>query len=215
MKYRKGLILGYRFGNIFPVRYLEDIVILGGDYVTYTTIDPSGEFDIGWFFEFYLGPGRNLSVIPAFIYTHSKVDVPFEQFPPEYYEDPGGSKTVGYSYLRIPVSLRYTYNKISIKPFIETGLFFSFVPSIEGSRITEKMSEYTIPPDTHGTCLHIVWMYTYNYWGFNAGGGLQIPVTDKISFDIGAKYRINKPFGTAIGNSSSFSSVTLFLGFGF
>lgn len=214
-KYRKGLIFGYRFGNSFPVEFHENIVSYGVANITFTSIDPSNEFDIGWFFELYPGPKRNLSIIPCFIYTHSSVEVPFEQFPPEYYESPGGSKSVGYSYIRIPVSFRYTYNKIKFKPFAEAGMFYSFPPTIEGFRVTEKVSDFTIPPDIPYSSLHVIRMYDYSYWGFNIGGGIQIPVTEKISFDIGAKYRISKPIGAVVYNSSTFSSVTLFLGFGF
>ncbi len=214
-KFRKGIILGYSFGNSFPVEYMEDIASYAVVNVTFTTVDPSSEFEIGWFFEFYLGASKNFSIVPAFIYSRRRIEVPFEQFPPEYYESPDGSKIVGCSYFTVPVSFRYSINKFKLKPFVETGIYFSFPPSIEGFKITEKTSPYIIPPDTPSSSLHIIWMYDYNLWGFHTGAGLKIPVTNKITFDIGVKYRFNNPFGAVEENSSTFQTLNLYLGFGF
>ena len=178
-------MFGYKFSNNLPVEYWEIIDATGPQNKIYTTVNPTTEFEAGVFFEFYLGGKRNLSVIPSLLYTHKKIEVPFEQFPPEYYDFPDESKTVKFSYIKIPVLARYTINKFRVKPFFEGGLFLSIYTNGEGCEITGKVNPLFIPPDTNTTSKYFVWMYDYGSYGFEIGAGLIIPVTDKIAFDFG------------------------------
>lgn len=213
--FRKGLIFQYKFTNDFPVEIQEEIFKLGIDNINYTSVNPALEFEIGWFFEFYLGPKRNLSVIPSFVFAYDKVEVAYEQFPPEYYESPDGSNSAGCTSIKIPISIRYTINKFRVKPFFDAGMYFSFFTKGDGYLITEKESPLFIPPDTNTNSMYRIWLYNYHTWGVDVGAGLQIPVTDKISFDLGAKYWFSMPLSADETNSDMYQSFGIYLGFGF
>ncbi len=210
--FRKGIIIGYKFSGKFPVEFWEEVVYTGIKSITCTTVDPTIDLEAGWFFEFYIGAAKNFSVVPELVYSYTRVKVLHEQFPPEYYESAAGSTTVGISSILIPLSFRYSINAFRVKPFLETGLSFTFPTKREGYRICEKMSPLIIPPDIETNCKHRIIMYNTHLLGYRFGGGIKIPIEDVLSFDFGFKYEFNKQIGTGLDYAASFHTVTLYLG---